>query len=597
MAQVRKKINIEANQDLKLEYDGSEIYFKNQEEEQLFSDLSSSLTYKHSESRFIDFSIQPLLPRQFSLLGPAISAGDIDGNGEIDLVVGGSLKEITTILYSNNGIFESRFLEEHDSFLEHEDIGTLLFDVDGDDDLDLYIVSGGNEDQANTATYNDRLYVNKNGNFERTYNVIPALVTSGSCVKGCDYDKDGDIDLFIGGRIYPGQYPRPVSSYLLENTTDEKDHPKFINKSIESFKELDDIGMVTDAVWSDIDNDGWMDLIIVGEWMHPRIFKNEEGRFIEITSGSGLDNKVGWWNSIVAGDFDNDGDTDIVCGNIGTNSFYKASEEEPLHIFGKDFDQNGGFDTFLASSRGYENDNLYPIHSWDDMLKQMNFLRKKVQSYESYAKSSVNDLFTKSELEEVLNYQANWFSSTYFENLGEGKFKSHLLPKASQIAPVQSMMTMDVNDDEYLDIVLVGNDYGGDLFVGKYDALNGLILYGDGTGNFNPENYSKNGFLVSGDARSIISFPDSEGRINLVASQNRNHLRRFVFEKDRNVIPLKTLDSWANLTFENGDIRKVELGYGHSSNAQSSRHLIIPPQVVSVDLFSSNNQLSLRKNY
>ncbi len=589
--------DITINDVLKIDYNPTKTIDRKSDHDYVFIDESDQLEYRQFESRFIDFNIQPLLPRQYSMMGPSVAAGDIDGNGEVDFVVGGSLKETTSIFYSINGNFELQPIELHDPLLEHEDTGTLLFDADNDDDLDLYVVSGGNEIDANTAGYTDRFYLNKgDGTFIRQNNSIPSLVTSGSCVKGADFDKDGDIDLFVGGRLYPGQYPRPVSSYLLRNETVEKDKVLFHNVSQSSFPDLIDFGMVTDAVWSDFNNDGWMDLVIVGEWTSPRFFTNDQGEFKELIVDGNIGNKKGWWHSIAAGDFDNDGDTDFVAGNLGMNSFYKASENEPLHVFAKDFDQNGGYDAFLATSRGYEDNRLYPLHAWDDVLKQMEFLRKRVLKYEDYANSSIEDLLLPEELKGALNYKATWFYSSYIENKGNGQFEISSLPGAAQVAPVQSIVTLDVNEDDFLDILLVGNDHGGELFGGKYDAFNGLVLYGDGQGNFNPENYSLNGFLVSGDARGLIYYIDQHHSIKILASQNRDKLRQFSFQKERAIISLHSLDAWALIKFEDDSSRRVELGYGHAANAQSSRHLILPSDYKEVRILDSKGIVRLTQS-
>ena len=589
---LQKEPSKKANQNITISYKGG-LAAKPKTQPILFEDISNQFSYQHQESRFTDFNIQRLLPKQYSLMGPSISIGDVDSNGEQDIVLGGSLNQPATILYAQNGSYNSKLLEYLGPGILHEDVGTLLFDADNDGDLDLYAVSGGYEQPANTASYLDRFYENDGkGNFTKLLNVIPPFVTSGSCVKGVDYDKDGDIDLFVGGRIEPGAYPKPVSSYLLRNDS-QRDEILFTNVIKEDFPAMIDFGMVTDAVWADLDGDGWIDLALVGEWMPPQFFKNNQGKFEKygtIYHASQPIEPSGWWNSLVAGDFDNDGDTDFIAGNLGTNSLYQATKTQPLHIIAKDFDENGGYDAFLASSMGYADGRLYPLHAWDDMLKQMQFLKKKMIKYENYAKSAIADLFTAEELEGTLNYQANWFYSAYIENEGNGRFSIKKLPLEVQLAPIQSMLAMDINEDNFLDVILVGNDFGGELFAGKYDGLNGLVLYGDGKGNFNAENYAKNGFLVDGDARGLVYFLNKNGQLQILASQNRDSIRAFQAAQERTFFALKPNDTWAILEFKNGSKRRVELGYGTSSIAQASRHLVLPFEYEKLTVYSADGK-------
>ena len=581
-----------ANQKIEINYKGQDRQEK-QSKSLPFVEIQEDLKYRQLEAPFVDFTIQMLLPKQYSRQGPSVSIGDVDNNGEEDVVVGGSSMNVGSLFLSKKGKFEQKNLETYDLILRQEDVGTLLFDADNDQDLDLYIVGGGSESEADDPNYEDRLMVNDGkGNFSRAFRRIPVNKTSGSVVKGADYDKDGDIDLFVGGRILPKSYPSPVSSFLLRNDFEGKDKPKFTDVSPESFPDLENIGMVTDASWSDFDGDGWIDLVLLGEWMSPRFFKNNQGKFEDVTEASGLSSLVGWWTSLTAGDFDNDGDTDYLAGNLGTNSFYQASDSVPLYIYGKDFDGNGGFDAFMASTMGYEDGKLYPLHSWDEMQKQMNFLRKKVIKYEDYARSSITDLFDPEQLDAALVYKATHFSSSYFENQGNGKFVAKVLPLEAQLAPIQSMLSLDLNDDSYLDVVLVGNDYTGEFFSGRYDALNGLVLYGNGKGSFRPANYTETGFLVDGDARALATYPDPSGNLRLLSSQNRAPLSFFQAKTEKKFVKLKALDSWAEFTFEDGSKRRIELPYGSSGISQSSRHLFLPQKFSSLKIYNSKGELS-----
>ncbi|HLX91674.1 MAG TPA: VCBS repeat-containing protein, partial [Puia sp.] len=343
----------------------------------LFKEVSDSLhvQYEHSENDFIDFNIQKLLPHKFSEYGPAVAVGDIDGNGLEDFVVGGSSGYSAQLfLQQPNGKFKQRPLMSglQASRKLADDEGILLFDADGDGDLDLYICSGGYENQAGSEAYQDRLYVNDGkGNFTLDSAALPRNFTSKFCVRAADFDHDGDLDLFVSGRVEPGKYPQPVSSFILRNDS-KNGHIKFTDVTNEVAKDLNNIGMVCDAIWTDFDNDGWPDLVLAGEWMPITFLHNDKGKFSNITPSTGIAGHTGWWNTIVAGDFDNDGDIDYIVGNLGRNSFYRASEAYPVRVYGKDFDNNGVYDMitslYLPDKDGEKKE--FPSESRDDLLKQ-----------------------------------------------------------------------------------------------------------------------------------------------------------------------------------------------------------------------------------
>ncbi len=536
------------------------------------------LEYLHLDEVFIDFNIQSTLPHQLTQYGPSLSAGDIDGNGTIDLFAGGSLGYGGTFFLNQGNRFEQKYFTPDDD-KQKEDLGTLLFDADGDGDLDLYIVSGSYEQELSERAYQDRLYVNDGrGNFSLASGALPDFTVSGLPVKAADYDGDGDLDLFVGGRVMPGKYPQPVNSYILENRS-EKGKLQFVDVTNEVCPDLRSIGMITDALWTDFDNDRIVDLIIVGEWMAPSFFKNEDGKLINVTSRTGLGEMTGWWNSITGADFDNDGDIDYMLGNLGTNSYYKASVDEPVVSYSADFDNNGTYEVVLGSYyAGMDGERrLYPSHSWMDMLKQMLYLRPRMQNYEGYSNVTMEGLFNEEEHEMALKLNAKHLKSSYLENLGNGKFRIRDLPAEAQFAPVFGMLTHDFNEDGLMDVLLVGNDFGSNVFWGRYDALNGLLLINTGNGNFKTVKYRESGFFVPGNGKAIVKLPLNDNQSLVIASQNQDSLK--VFEFEHTLRPVKTTTRTARAELYSGKEKKVfEVYCGSSFLSQCPGYLYVPEE-------------------
>jgi hypothetical protein len=415
---------------------------------------------------------------------------------------------------------------------------------------------------------------------------FPKNYTSKSCIKAADYDNDGDLDLFIGGRCLPGKYPQPVSSFIYRNDS-EKGAIKFTDVTADVAKELKDIGLVCDAIWSDFDNDGFVDLILAGEWMPISFFKNDHGRFTNITAQSGIDKETGWWNSIAAGDFDNDGDIDYIAGNLGENSFYRASDQYPVNMYAKDFDNNKSFDAittvFLKDAEG--NRKEYTAQNRDDIVEQLPPLKKKYLTYKDFANADINSLFSGEELKGALHLKANNFKTSYIQNLGKGKFRIQPLPAMTQLAPVYGMVIDDYNDDGNLDVLLCGNDFGTEVTNGRYDALNSLLLLGNGKGAFAPQSLLQAGVFVTGDAKAMIKLKGGDNNYLITCSQNNGPLKIFAKnDSDQKLIPVNQYDKAVLITLSNGMVRKEELYYGNSFLSQSSRFVCINSSVRKAEL-------------
>jgi hypothetical protein len=586
--------NVPANKELRVKYTDAKFAPRHVTTGQnaLFADISTNtgIDYKHQEFDYIDFDIQRLLPRRFSQFGPSIAVADMDGDGLDDIFLGASGgNDAYYFLQDANGKFSQKILPQPtgNDVRRPENMGVLLFDADGDGDMDLYTASGSNEFVAKTKNYQDRLYINDGkGVFHHDSLALPKDFTSKSCVKAADFDNDGDLDLFVGGRIFPGKYPQPVNSFIYRNDS-RKGYPKFTDVTIQVAPFLNKLGLACDALWTDFDNDGWTDLVLAGEWMPLRVFKNTGGKFTDLTGTSGLQNKTGWWSSIAGGDFDNDGDIDFVAGNLGLNSFFKASEAQPVTIYGGDFNKDDSYDAITSLYLPDEKGKLkeFPANVWDEMVQQLTSVRKTFNSYKDYGRAGIHQIVPG--VKDSLVLKANYFASSFIENKGNGTFEITPLPALAQQAPVYGMVVEDVNEDGNLDVVLTGNDHGNEVVNGHYDAMNGLVLLGDGQKKFTPLQAPQSGFFIPGDGKGLAQIQVGKS-FGLAATQNKGFLKIFSLPLPKKLIRFKNDDVRAVINLSNGKRRVHEINYGTSFLSQSSRMMMVINSIRKVEVINKN---------
>lgn len=514
--------NISANQFLNIDYqNATENALSGLENlSKLFSsekDSSKVVQHKHIENYYDDYIKQVLLPHATSRFGPGLAAGDLNGDGLDDFIVGGATQNAAGVYFQTTQGFIKQDIPAFSKDGVFEDLDALIFDADNDGDNDIYMVSGGNEFDANSEILQDRLYVNLgNGKFEKSTNALPEMITSGSRIYSHDFDKDGDLDLFIGGRLIPGNYPMPANSYLLENVSTTKDQPKFNDITNSAIPDLKEIGMVTSASWSDIDQDGYTDLVVVGEWMPITVFKNNNGSFQNISKKLGMEDSTGWWFGIKEGDFDKDGDIDFIVGNLGKNYKYQANEKETFDIYVNDFDKNQSNDIVLSY---FNEGEKFPVRGRECSSQQIPVIKKKFTDYETFSNATLEDIYTKNDLEKSLHYQVKSFGSIYLENTG-GQFVQHQLPNLAQLSSINQIIVNDFDKDGNLDCIIAGNLYSSEVETPRNDAGIGLFLKGDGKGHFEAVEARDSGLFLSGDVKDMVEINIGGNPYILVGKNN-----------------------------------------------------------------------------
>ena len=475
----------------------------------------AKINFVHKENKFDDYEREVLLPHRMSTLGSGLAVGDVDGNDLQDFYIGAPNEGLGKLYkQQENGTFEERPVKLIPD-LNREDMGAVFFDADNDGDQDLYVVSGGNEFEVGSEAYQDRLYLNTGeGDYELSSDALPKINASGSRVKMADFDGDGDNDLFIGGRQVPGRYPEPAESYLLKNQLMETGNLMF-EKSDETL--FNDLGMVTDAVWTDFDGDQDLDLVVVGMWMPITVLENIGGNFSNSTGKFGLQETSGWWFSISNDDLDGDGDDDYIVGNLGLNYKYKAKNNEPFSVHYGDFDENGKNDIVLSY---YNYGTQYPLRGRSCSSQQIPDIKKKFKSYNAFASSSLTEVYGNANLGNALHYEANTFGSVSIENLGNGGYNIKSLPNLAQVSNINSSVICDVDNDGIKDVIIAGNLYGSEIETTRNDASLGLFLKGKGDFEYEAKPMGASGLNIPYDVKEIKLIEYNGGMAILVAVNN-----------------------------------------------------------------------------
>lgn len=488
----------------------------------------NGLQFTHVENQYLDFDTYFLQPWKLSDLGPMMAKGDVNGDGLDDVYIGNAFGTPSALFVQTpDGRFRAVSADIWKQDIAYEDHGALFFDADADGDQDLLVVSGGAEADPKFAgvAWQHRLYINTDGkgSFAKTAGVFPDLKESvGARAAAFDYDGDGDQDLFIGGRVMPGRWPLTPQSFVLRN-----DRTRFTDVTAEIAPGFARCGMVSDLVWANVDADATPELIVCGEWMPIMVFKIQQGKLQNITASLGLEQSNGLWNRLIAADLDQDGDLDILAGNFGLNTRLSASASEPLRCYAKDFDGNGSIDPIMAY---YEDGKEYPLIRQEAVIKQMPPLKKRFIYAKDYGKATVEDIYPRKELSTALNLTAYTLATSWWENKG-GRFVQHVLPVQAQLSPAYGLDVQDFNGDGFPDLLLAGNKYGIEVETGRCDAGVGVLLTGNGRGQFSWMPNTRSGFWAAGEARDLVSLRAPGGNMQIVVSNNNAAAQVFSVNK------------------------------------------------------------------
>ena len=528
---------------------------------------------QHKEDDYDDFHRNQLKPRFHSTLGPSIALGDINGDGVDEVYIAGAKGQKGAFWNTNNDQTVQADLNVN---AELEELGALLFDVDNDGDNDLYLAIGDCGLKDGHEDLQDLLFINDGaGNFTQENSHLPEMKTITSVVTAADYDQDGDLDLFVGGRYRKGEYPSAPRSYLLQN-----DNGKFTDVTDQKAQDLSNTGMVTSALWSDCNNDGLVDLILVGEWMNIQIWKNNGKKLVNKSERLDLQNTGGWWNSIVGGDFDGDGDTDYILGNQGVNLRYRPGKDQPIQIYHGQFDGDESRDFMLSY---YYEGKEYPIHHLDDLAKEFKFIGDKFKSYNVYSKSTMDKVLGENNVAKSEVLKADLFHHVYLENQID-TFILHKLPVTTQLSCIQGMVVDDFNNDQNLDVLIHGNLFDWLPQYEKQDGMKGILLLGSGDGRFAVKNPISSGFYSPNEGRALIR-TCGEAACQIIAGQNDDLTLHYNYAGNKKSFRYQPTEYRADVVSKSGAVQKHECYYGEGYLSQSDRLVRIDPESVSKIIF------------
>jgi hypothetical protein len=520
--------DVSANKELEFLFKDADVKVINHESKpKVFEDITNKLgiNFTHTEDVYDDFLNEPLLPHKNSRFGPGLAVGDVNGDGLEDFFVGNAAGSSATMYMQNStGNFETIKGPWEQDFT-YEDTGALLFDADNDSDLDLYVVSGGNDPSKPNEFYQDRLYLNTKDGFVKSKQTLPKIISSGFTVISEDYDGDGDLDLFVGGRIIPGKYPFPAKSYILRNDGGKDLSLKFTDVTDAVLPVLNEAGLVTSALWDDFDQDGKIDLIITGEWMSIRFFKNIGNSFEEVTRSLGFENHTGWWYSLQKADIDGDGDMDYLAGNLGLNYKYKATKEAPFEVYANDFDENGTSDIVLSYKKHGQ---LLPLRGRECSSQQVPAIKRRFETFELFADATLADIYGQAMLDKSLHYQAKTFANSWVENNGNGSYELHKLPNKAQLSSINAFEKLDLKTSAGSRFLTVGNLYQSEVETPRNDGSIGMVIESNSKGNYSILDATATGLFITGEIRNVQTIRlGTQGQLGVLFARNDDSLKLF----------------------------------------------------------------------
>ncbi len=517
--------NVSINQRLALKKGDHEAYkgYAKKNPKPLFTPQRNAIHWVHQENKFVDFKTEKLIPYMLSAEGPCLSVGDLNGDQLEDIFAGsGTGFPAVVFMQNKNGGFQKAAIPVIERDAAFEDCGSVLEDFDQDGDLDILVISGGSEKPDNAKEYSVREYINDGSGAFSAQNDFPDIKTNAGAVKAFDFDGDKDMDIIIGGRSVPGRFPTAPKSYLLRN-----DKGKFVDVTAELFPALDRYGMISDIEVADLNGDGKAEIVIVGEWIPVSVFSWDGKQYVDKTNDFGFDKTNGWWKAVEIKDIDGDGDMDIIAGNLGLNHRLTTSKAYPVTLVTNDFDNNGFLDPVMCY---YHQGKLYPYAGRDAIIAQVPVLKKKFLRYKPYSTASLEDIFSKSDLDKATYHYTYTFETTLYKN-NNGVFTKQNIPFQAQLQPTNDILVYDFNQDGRMDILLAGNFNYAETETGELDSGNGSLLLQKADGNFAFIENTAHGFWAPDEVRELVLLKMADGKEAVLTGNNEGPIQIHTFSK------------------------------------------------------------------